>query len=221
MASSLRSGTATGQPFVARSKSSGTTSPQAGGRPRPRHAAFRLNARGSTEMLSVRHEARRERHDSRHSLRVSRAIRLAVLIQSHDGALDRPALQTGLSVSRRTFYRDLRILRTAGLSIQYSKRDQRYHLTDPGPCLSEGLTVDECAALLVFLAECPGLENGAEAERILRSAKRKTMAALSQMCQPFEGEVRAAIAAFSGRKLGGGPPTVTTGVEAGLEAAQL
>jgi len=81
--------------------------------------------------------------------RVCRLLRLISLLQAGRG-YNAEALAVELEVSRRTVFRDLDILRLAGVPLEYDEQKQRYFI--PGTCLlpPTNFTPEEALALIVL-----------------------------------------------------------------------
>lgn len=87
---------------------------------------------------------------------LARMLRLAGHLQQNaHGGQTAESLARFMGVSRRTIFRDLRVLRMAGLSVEYSKRDGGFRWQPFAACLAETVSVSQAAALLTLLG--PGL----------------------------------------------------------------
>ena len=84
--------------------------------------------------------------------RLARLLQLVALLQSSRG-YDAAGLSEACGVSRRTVFRDLDLLRQAGLPVRFSEQWQRYHLDGPVLLPSTHFTAEEALALLVLCYE--------------------------------------------------------------------
>jgi len=81
--------------------------------------------------------------------RICRLLKLLSLLQAGRG-YNTEALATELEVCRRTVFRDLQVLRLAGIPLAYDEQRQRYYI--PGTCLlpPTNFTPEEAMALIVL-----------------------------------------------------------------------
>ena len=83
--------------------------------------------------------------------RHSRLLRVASILEA-DGTTDPETLARELGIGRRTLYRDLDLLRRAGVKLEYCREERRYRLDSLYMRLALGLTQDEAASILRWSA---------------------------------------------------------------------
>lgn len=88
------------------------------------------------------------------AMRTHRLIRLIRLLQA-DRGYDADALSKGMNVSRRTLFRDLTILKAAGVPFSYDKKTQRYHIGKDFFLPPINLTIGEALALMLVTRKIP------------------------------------------------------------------
>ncbi len=62
--------------------------------------------------------------------RIERLLRLFLHLQTSSRTATVPVLCRELAVSRRTLFRDMKMLRELGVNISYEGRSNTYHITD-------------------------------------------------------------------------------------------
>ena len=81
--------------------------------------------------------------------RQARALRIVTCLQSGPG-FSANELARQVNVSRRTIFRDLRLIRAAGVNVFYDKDDEAYRLAAPSPRLvPPGFREEDLAQLVV------------------------------------------------------------------------
>ena len=83
--------------------------------------------------------------------RVTRIVRLNLVLREHAGAVETDRLCRQLGVSKRTLQRDVSVLRAAGESIDYLRGEKGYRMALPAAAAVEVLCVKEIAAILTAL----------------------------------------------------------------------
>jgi proteasome accessory factor B len=112
------------------------------------------------------------------SSRIHRLVRLLLLLQGARGH-DVKSLATQLGVGRRTVFRDLATLRTAGVELSFDPTRNSYAVADRASLAAGPLTATEAAALLILCHELTQ-ESGVPLQRTARSALLKLEAMLPE-----------------------------------------
>ncbi len=106
-------------------------------------------------------------------------LRAAGILQQHvDGDLSIDSLAASLGVSRRTACRDLDVLRSAGVRIEYCRWRRGFRINPLGFALASALTMPEAGALLTLLDSGLAPKPGSQYECLLIAARRKLLAIL-------------------------------------------
>ncbi|MBI1345152.1 WYL domain-containing protein [bacterium] len=118
------------------------------------------------------------------NLRLRRLLHLVSLLQS-GLPLNPDALAERLSISRRTVFRDLQELNSAGLTVLYDDQRQGYFLPVPWRLPVEKLTVSEAVSLLLICQEMGRAEGGMPFHAAAQSAALKISRSLPVDLQEF------------------------------------
>ena len=79
--------------------------------------------------------------------RLSRILRLGAMLRQNTGALRADVICSRLKISRRTFYRDIRLLRNAGARVTYRPDTGAYEAELFSSIIGESLSTREAAAV--------------------------------------------------------------------------
>jgi predicted DNA-binding transcriptional regulator YafY len=93
--------------------------------------------------------------------RQARALRIVTCLQSGPG-FSANELARHVNVSRRTIFRDLRLIRAAGINFFYDKEDEAYRLAAPAPRLAPPGLGEEDLAQLVAATRLSPLQHFAQ-----------------------------------------------------------
>jgi len=104
--------------------------------------------------------------------RLSRILRLGAMLRQNSGALKADVICNRLKISRRTFYRDIRLLRNAGARVTYRPGTGAYEAELFSSIIGESLSTREAAAVKAAL-EGARPRRASEFESALDSARGK------------------------------------------------
>lgn len=104
--------------------------------------------------------------------RLSRILRLGAMLRQHSGVLRAEVVCDHLNISRRTFYRDIRLLRNAGARVVYRPDTGAYEAELFSSILGESLSTREAAAIKAALAGARP-RRASDFETALESARAK------------------------------------------------
>lgn len=130
------------------------------------------------------------------SQRFARALRLGRMLTNGVAHLSYNDLAATLGVSRRTLYRDLSLLREAGIESPQALQRRGVCREPTRELLERILTTDDAAALLVLLARGRRPIPGSEYDRVLWEARGKVVVALRQASCHIKDKVDAAVDSF-------------------------
>ncbi len=128
--------------------------------------------------------------------RLIRVLRLSRIITSTTRPLDHEELAGTLGVSRRTLFRDLSLLRSAGIESPHAQQRHAFRTEPTGELLGQTLTLREAAAILELLEHDYQPKPGSAYDRALRDAKRKIIFALRGECSAILDKLEAVISSF-------------------------
>jgi proteasome accessory factor B len=124
--------------------------------------------------------------------RIHRLLRLAELL--HSGrTYNAPQLADQCAVSRRTVFRDLKMLQMAGLPIVYDKQKQGYSLSGSSLLPPTDFTVRETLSMLVLCHELGDDARGIPFQGHARSAAVKLLSSLPSHLREYVGELTESI----------------------------
>jgi predicted DNA-binding transcriptional regulator YafY len=130
------------------------------------------------------------------SHRLVRALRLGRIITSSTQPLDYKELARSSGVSRRTLFRDLSLLRSAGIESPHARKRHASRTEPTGELLGQTLTFRETAAILELLEHDHQPKPDSAYDRALRDAKQKIILALRGKCSAILAELEAIISTF-------------------------
>ena len=104
--------------------------------------------------------------------RLTRIVRLNLVLREHAGAVETDRLCSQLGVSKRTLQRDVSVLRAAGENIDYLRAEKGYRMALPAAAAVEVLCVKEVAAILTAL-DGAARDGDAEFDEFALSARAK------------------------------------------------
>lgn len=130
------------------------------------------------------------------SRRLVRALRLGKIITSSSRSLDYEDLAKSLGVSRRTLFRDLNLLRSAGIESPHARKRRAFCAEPTGELLGRTLTLQEAAAILEFFEHNRVPRPESAYDRALREAKQKVIVALRRECPAIMAELNAVVSTF-------------------------
>ncbi len=130
------------------------------------------------------------------SKRFVRALRLGRIITCSTHSLNYEELANSMGVSLRTLYRDLSLLRSAGIESPHTRNRHGFRAELTGELLGRTLTLRETAALLKLLEYNDHPKPGSAYGLALRDAKQKIIFALRGECSAIVAELEAAISSF-------------------------
>ncbi len=128
--------------------------------------------------------------------RLVRALRLSRIIPGSTRPLDYQELARTLDVSRRTLFRDLSLLRSAGFEIPYAQQRRGFRTGQTCELLGQTLTLREAAAILELLEHDHQPKPDSAYDRALREAKQKIILALRGECFAILAELEAVLSSF-------------------------
>jgi predicted DNA-binding transcriptional regulator YafY len=101
-----------------------------------------------------------------------------------------------MGVSRRTFYRDLSLLREAGIDVPRPQKGHAFCTGPIGSVFGTTLTLREAAAILKLLEHDRQPKPNSAYDRALRNAKQKAILALRGECSAILAELEAVTCTF-------------------------
>ncbi len=122
--------------------------------------------------------------------RLSRILRLGAMLRQNSGSMRADAICNRLNISRRTFYRDIRLLRNAGACVKYRPDTGAYEAELFSSIIGESLSSGEAAAVMAALSGSRPRRSSAF-ESALNSAREKLADIISQQFQEDENEIDA------------------------------
>ena len=128
--------------------------------------------------------------------RLVRVLRLGWIITSSSQCPGRRELASTLGVSRRTIFRDLNLLRAAGIESQHAQQGHAFCTGPIGDLLGRTLTLREVAAILELLDHNHQPKPRSAYDRALRDAKGKIILALRGECSAIPAKLEAVISIF-------------------------
>ena len=123
--------------------------------------------------------------------RIHRLLRTVMLLQSGSGQ-NTSTLASACGVSRRTVFRDLGILREAGVPLLYEEEEQRYHIGGGTLLPPTNFSTDEALALIVLCHEL-GDRHGLPFYEPARSAALKIEGTLPARLRDYLNKLTGAI----------------------------
>ena len=130
------------------------------------------------------------------SHRFARVLRLGKIISSSREPLDYKELATSMGVSQRTLYRDLGLLRSAGIEGPYGRKRGAFRMRPTGELLGQVLTLNEVAAILEFFEHNCQPKPDSAYDRALRAATLKITFVLLKECSVMAPQLDKMISAF-------------------------
>ena len=130
------------------------------------------------------------------SSRFVRALRLGRIITNSPQPLDYEELARTMGVSRRTLFRDLSLLRMAGIASLHAQRRRGFRTGRISELLGQTLTLREVAAILELLEHDHQPKPDSAYDRALRDAKQKIILALRGECSAIQAKLEALISSF-------------------------
>lgn len=127
------------------------------------------------------------------SRQLVRALRLGRIITNSTGPLNHERLAQLLGVSKRTLYRDLRLLRSIGIESLHAQNRRRFRAESTGELLGRTLTLHEAAAILVLFEHNHQPKPDSFYDRALQGAKQKVIMALREESSAMKTELEAII----------------------------
>jgi len=125
-----------------------------------------------------------------------RALRLNQIITSSTQPPDYVALAKLLGISRRTLFRDLSLLRSAGVESFHHRRNRPLRMEAIAEALGQALTLREAGALLELLEHNRQPKAGSAYDQALRPAKHKVILALRKECSAMMDQLDAVFFMF-------------------------
>ena len=127
--------------------------------------------------------------------RLSRILRLGAMLRQNSGSLRAEVICDKLNISRRTFYRDIRLLRNAGAQVRYRPDTGAYEAELFSSIIGESLSPSEAAAVIAALAGSRP-RRSSEFESSLTSARKKLAEIIGEHFRDNEDAIQQMTASY-------------------------